>query len=141
MDRRLLWLRISYWVGAIVDGLWILPMLVPSVGGRLFGIEDFDPGGEYRYAMAVGAALMAGWTVLLLWADRRPVERRGVLLLTICPVLLGLDAASIQLVRYDLVPIERVIGSWIPTGLVHVLFIYGYVVSRPLVPENRPAPE
>ena len=26
MDRRLLWLRISYWVGAIVDGLWILPM-------------------------------------------------------------------------------------------------------------------
>lgn len=137
MDRRLRWLRISYWVGAILDGLWIIPMLVPRVGGVLFGIEDFDPGGEYRYAMAVGAALMAGWTVLLLWADRKPVERRGVLLLTICPVMLGLDAASIQLVRYDLVPLDRMIGSWIQTGLVHVLFIYSYVVSRHLVPNSH----
>jgi hypothetical protein len=140
MDRRLLWLRICYWVGAIVDGLWIIPMLFPSVGGALFGIEDFDPGGEYRYAMAVGAALMAGWTALLLWADRRPVERRGVLLLTIVPVLVGLDAASVQLVRYDIVPMDRMVASWIQTGLVHVLFIYGYVVSRRLAPESEAAP-
>lgn len=112
-------------------------MLVPSIGGALFGIENFNPGGEYRYAMAVAAALMAGWTVLLLWADRKPIERRGVLLVTICPVLLGLDAASYLLIRYELVPVERMIVSWIPTGLVHVLFIYSYFVSRHLTPETR----
>lgn len=135
MDRRLFWLRASYWVGAILDGIWVVPMLYPSIGGKLFGIEDFNPGGEYRYAMAVGAALMAGWTVLLLWADRRPVERRTVLLLTLCPVMVGLDIASYLLVYYDIVPMDRMIGSWIQTGLVHVLFIYGYVVSRNLEPE------
>ena len=40
--------------------------------------------------MGVGASLMLGWTFLLLWADRRPVKRRGVLLLTAFPVLVGL---------------------------------------------------
>lgn len=32
--------------------------------------------------MAMGGVLMAGWTVLLLWAVRRPIERRFVILLT-----------------------------------------------------------
>ena len=32
-------------------------------------------------------ALMWGWTALLIWADRKPIERRGVLLLTIVPVV------------------------------------------------------
>ena len=35
-----------------------------------------------RSAMAIGGILMAGWTVLLLWAVRSPVERRFVILLT-----------------------------------------------------------
>ena len=33
---------------------------------------------------------MFGWTALLLWADRAPVERRDVLLLTVFPVVVGL---------------------------------------------------
>ena len=32
--------------------------------------------------MAIGGVLMAGWTVLLVWAVRRPIERRFVILLT-----------------------------------------------------------
>ena len=35
-----------------------------------------------RSAMAIGGILMAGWTVLLLWAVRSPIERRFVILLT-----------------------------------------------------------
>jgi len=34
--------------------------------------------------------LMLGWTVLLLWAAGRPVERRAVLLFTAVPVVVGL---------------------------------------------------
>ena len=33
---------------------------------------------------------MTGWTFLLLWAFLKPVERRGVLLLTACPVIVGI---------------------------------------------------
>jgi len=49
--------------------------------------------------MRTGAPLMAGWTVLLLWADRDPLARRGVLLITIAPVLVGLIAKDAHAVR------------------------------------------
>jgi hypothetical protein len=46
---------------------------------------------------------MAGWTALLVWADREPVQRRGVLLLTVCPVLIGLFAAGVYAIGSGLV--------------------------------------
>lgn len=49
--------------------------------------------------MRAGAPLMAGWTVLLLWADRRPLERRGVLSITVVPVIAGLMANDAYAVR------------------------------------------
>lgn len=70
----------------------------------MFGIEDFDPPVEHRYAMGLGASLMAGWTLLLIWADRKPVERRGVLPLTIFPVIFGIALSGVVTVaKSDLV--------------------------------------
>jgi hypothetical protein len=40
--------------------------------------------------MAVGGILMTGWTLLLIWAVREPIERRFVALLTAFPVVFGL---------------------------------------------------
>ena len=45
---------------------------------------------SFQFAMGWGAALMLGWTTLLLWGAFKPVERRSVLLFTIMPVVLGL---------------------------------------------------
>ena len=88
MDKRILLLRISYWVGAISDGLATLRMLFPNIAS----------GSEFRYASGLGAALMLGWTFLLIWADRKPMERKGVLLLTAFPVCTGLLLAEIYAV-------------------------------------------
>jgi hypothetical protein len=96
-------LRVAYWFGAIFDGAMIVPLLLPRVAAAMFGIEAFAPGADYRYATAVGAALMAGWTALLVWGVLRPVERRGVLLLTACPVVFGLIAAGAYAVGSGLV--------------------------------------
>lgn len=87
-------MRVAYWIGAVFDASMLLPLLVPSVAQAMFGLTAFAPGADFRYATGVGAALMAGWTALLIWADRRPLERRGVLLLTVCPVVVGLAAAG-----------------------------------------------
>lgn len=133
MDRRILWLRISYWVGAILDGLWVIPMLLPGLGAKIYRIEDFTFGGDFRYALAVGAALMLGWTFLLIWADRKPVERRGVLLLTIFPVKVGLDLANTYLFVYGYATVQGMIPSWILSFSLYVLFIYSYLNSRGLV--------
>lgn len=82
-ERAVRWLRRSYRTGAIVDAGATVGMLVP---GRPWPVRLAPWVGrdrpEFTYGMGAGAALMAGWTVLLWWADRRPLERRGVLPLT-----------------------------------------------------------
>jgi hypothetical protein len=40
--------------------------------------------------MLLGGSLMTGWTFLLIWALQKPVDRRGILLLTAFPVIFGL---------------------------------------------------
>ena len=99
MDDPVRWLRISYWAGAILDALAALSMLSPEVFAATNGLQNFHPGIEYRYAMGMGASLMLGWTALLLWADRKPLERKGVLLITLLPVVLGLALNEFVAVR------------------------------------------
>ena len=57
------------------DALILIPMLSPRIGGIAVGIPNFNPGNDYAYAMYLAASLMAGWVFLLIWADRKPVER------------------------------------------------------------------
>jgi hypothetical protein len=94
-------LRLSYRVGAAVDALAFVGMALPDrFGASARFVPPFDvrrP--EFRYGMRYGAPLMAGWTVLLLWADRKPVERRGVLPITAAPVIAGLMTHDAQAVR------------------------------------------
>jgi hypothetical protein len=95
------WLRRSYRTGALVDALAAIGMAHPRVYGPTL---RFDRGfartrPEFSYAMRTGAPLMAGWTVLLMWADRRPLERRGVLAITVLPVIAGLMANDAHAVR------------------------------------------
>ncbi|RJP27156.1 MAG: hypothetical protein C4536_14210 [Actinobacteria bacterium] len=137
-QEKIRWLRRSYWVGAVADALTLVPMLSPKAGGAMFGIEDFDPPYEYKYAMGMGASLMAGWTLLLLWADRKPAERRGVLPLTIFPVIFGIAlSGAITVARSDLVEARKMIPLAIFQAAITALFAYSYLVTRGL--EKRPS--
>lgn len=130
MTSAVRWLRISYWAGAIADALAAAVMLFPEVGSLVYGRTDFVPTADYRYAMGLGGSLMLGWTLLLLWADRKPVERRGVLLLTVFPVIVGLASAGAYAVSSGLVPFENMLPTWaLQAGLV-VLFSFSYWRSR-----------
>ncbi len=95
------WLRRSYRIGALVDALAALGMAAPRLYGPTLRFEaPFDrTRPEFSYAIRTGAPLMAGWTVLLLWADRRPLQRRGVLPITVAPVIAGLIANDTHAVR------------------------------------------
>jgi hypothetical protein len=131
MKRSIVFLRLAYWAGAILDAAMLPPMLVPSIGAKMYGIADFHPGAEYRYAMYVGASLMAGWTALLLWADRKPVERRGVILLTIIPVIAGLIAASLYAVASGLVTAGSILPILVLQVSLTAFFLGAYIHSRP----------
>ncbi|MFQ5458250.1 MAG: hypothetical protein ACE5FC_07355, partial [Myxococcota bacterium] len=85
-------LKTAFLAGAITDALALIPMLIPPMAALLWGFEDQS--GSYRFAMGYGASLMLGWTGLLLWAYRRPLERRFVAALTVL-VIYGLVITEI----------------------------------------------
>jgi len=51
MGDAVKWLRISYWVGAVVDGVAAVQMLHPPLFAFGMGFRVFHPGADYRYAV------------------------------------------------------------------------------------------
>jgi hypothetical protein len=101
MKKEVILLRICYWLGAILDGRAAINLtllrfrelpagILAQQSSHSFGLKALWAGGD-------AYALMWGWTVLLIWADRKPVERRGVLLLTVVPVILFLITQQLNL--------------------------------------------
>ena len=109
-------LRIAFLAGALTDAFALVPMLSPSMARLLWGFEH--PSGTYVFAMGYGASLMLGWTLLLLWAYQRPLERRVVALLTLV-VIAGLVATEVVVVARGDLNARRMIPTWvIQTALV-----------------------
>ncbi|OBH02367.1 hypothetical protein A5713_25490 [Mycobacterium sp. E2497] len=129
-------LRLAYWAGAAVDAAMVVPLLAPRVAAAMLGLHGFAPTPDYRYAAALCAALMAGWTALLVWAGRAPVERRGVLLLTVCPVLVGLAAAGGYAVSSGLVRFAYMAPVLVVQLVLAVLFLSTYRRARALSDET-----
>jgi hypothetical protein len=129
VNNRVLWLRISYWTGAIIDAFACVPMWSTKVFAIYSGVRNFNPGWDFRYAMAFGSALMAGWTVLLVWADRKPLERRGVLLITVFPVIVGLNVSRYLLYLGGYLPTPFPLQSLVLPAVLTALFLFSYVNS------------
>lgn len=118
-------LRISYWMGAILDAKAALIALFPnislplyiSIGGNPEAINSIE---AVCFRM-LASIMVFGWTCLLLWADRKPFERKNVLLLTIFPVLTGI--LTIRLYRLFIEP-KPPIGYNLFTILLIVLLIF-----------------
>ncbi len=118
-ERETRLLRSAFLVGAITDALALVPMLVPAMASLLWGFDDSS--GSYRFAMGYGASLMLGWTGLLLWAYRRPVERRFVAALTVL-VIYGLVLTEVAAVASGAMPAWRMIPTWILQAGLLTLF-------------------
>jgi hypothetical protein len=123
--------RAACLVGAVFDGLVLLPMLILGLGAKLFGLGGFLPGADYRYAMNIAASLMVGWTFLLLWAARRPIERSGVLGLTAIVVACLMLAGS-GAVLSGFVPLGNMLPVLVLQAGLAVLFLVGYLRSSQL---------
>jgi hypothetical protein len=123
------WLRISYWVGAVADGIVAAVMFAQAIFALPSPLTRYLPETPYRYAMGLAGSLMLGWTILLLWADRRPVERRGVLVITIV-VILGLMGSSVFSLSAGFMPARSVVPVLIFQVALIAMFASSYVASR-----------
>ena len=88
--NKMFWIKFPYFLGITADALWAVALLIPAVFGLLLGNPNFIPDLQVRLIMTIGGILMTGWTLLLIWGVRKPVERRMVILLTAFPVVFGL---------------------------------------------------
>jgi hypothetical protein len=134
IDTITVLLRVAFLVGAVTDGLAVIPMLSRRIGAALFGGDSSPSNMDYRFAMGLGAALMAGWTLLLLWGAASPLARRDILLLTVFPVIAGIVLATMLAARRKLVSVSRLIPLWMHLGAVSLFYISVYVLSIPFAP-------
>jgi len=116
-EERLL--RAAFLSGALTDAFALLPMLWPPLGELLWGFRDVS--GGYRFAMGYGASLMLGWTALLLWAYRRPLERHFVAALTVL-VIYGLIATEVVAVRSGAMAVWRMVPTWCLQAVLLAMF-------------------
>lgn len=129
MEKRIRWLRISYWAGAVIDGLAALQLLVPNLFAALNRLPGFHPSLAYTYATGVAASLMLGWTVLLLWANRKPLECRGVLVITIVPVILGLVVTEVWAAWSGFIVLGALAPVWVLQAALIALFTFSYLYA------------
>ena len=71
--------------------------------------------------------MMLGWTVLLIWADRRPLERKGVLLITLLPVVVGYIVLEIVAISTGVSTFWRMLPNLVMQAVLIGLFTYSYV--------------
>lgn len=71
---RAAWLRFVFAAGAVIDGLAVVSLLSKKVSNILWGLPEIGDGFMRGYA----ATLMVGWTIVLAWAHRKPIERAAV---------------------------------------------------------------
>jgi hypothetical protein len=130
MHNNVTWLRISYWTGAVIDALAALLLTFPRLNAWFSGFAAADNSAAFRSSNDQAAALMWGWTLLLLWADRRPLERRGVLALTVFPVLLPLAGTRLaEMLALQAPPDRNFPVLLLQAGLL-ALFSYSLWVNR-----------
>ena len=110
-------LRLSYWSAAIADfGIAALILVPVRMGAE-----------ELEYPMALAATIVFFWGVLLLFADRRPLERRWVLVPT------AMVVASLTLVRTIFVlkgAVASSLGILVLGVALAVLLSFSYYVAE-----------
>lgn len=94
MKNNITFIKSIYMLGIILDGIWGVILAFPSLYKTITNNTDFAVSNEVRVVLLIAASLMFGWTVLLYFGYRKPIERRFILLITGVPVLLGIFGAT-----------------------------------------------
>lgn len=132
MDKKriILFVKICFWIGAITDGLAAIIMIFPSLRIYIFGDENFNLTSDLRYGLGLGGSLMLGWTVLLIWGSRKPIERRDLLLMTIFPVIIGIVLFQIYTVTVGYITFVKMLPIWIHLSIIVTLYLVAYIKTK-----------
>jgi hypothetical protein len=119
LKNKVIWLRISYWVTAIADFAVAILVLIPE----RMGVS------EYCYPMGLMSAAAFSWGCMLIWADRKPLERKWILLPTILIIVLLL-VAGIYSIYVGAITIRAYFPNFIIIPIVVALLSFSYYNAR-----------
>ena len=123
MKSKSTWLRISYWTAAIADFGIAISVLIPERVGLT----------EFVYPMGLMSVVAISWGILLILADRKPIERRWILIPTIIVVAL----LSIVRIFASINGMLEFSIAYLILGVVLIsLLTYSYMNSKSLVDDK-----
>ena len=107
MTKSILLLRLSYWIAAIADFIIAILAWIPERMGVT----------EIVYPMGLVSVIAFSWVVMLLVADRKPIERKWILI----PTILVITLITIVRTKFSL-------DGTIEFSLALLLFAIGLII-------------
>jgi len=125
MSRKVLWLRITFRWGIVADAFEVVRMTFPRLFLATTG-STLPPDTGLRFGLLYGAPVMLGWTLLLLWADRKPLERKGILL-CLFPVIVAYILVGVVGIRIGAVALAAMIPTFVLQVALVALCLFSYL--------------
>ena len=126
----MIFIKIAYIVGIILDGLMGFDMLLYTFLGKSLYLQNQNipiSSSNTQPVMMLGTALMIGWTILLLWGLLKPIERKGTLIITAFPVVfLYLIYDIIQMIN----GVNSILSVLIIRSFLIALLIVAYIFAN-----------
>lgn len=120
----------SYWIGIVADAAATVMLFSPAVANAILQPPSFPISPFYLYVSRVAGALMLGWTVLLFWAQRKPVERADILLITLLPVVTLLAGAAFIVARSGQISVVNLTPMFILYVMLFCTYIPSYLWAK-----------
>ena len=119
MTKSVLFLRLSYWIAAIADFTIAILTWIPE---RMGVTEIVYPGG-------LASVIAFSWGVMLLVADRKPIERKWILIPTILVVTL-IAAIRVKFSLDGIIEFSLSVLLFATTLVIFMAFSYYYATKH-----------
>lgn len=133
MKENTKFIKVVYLLGVIVDGIWAVILAFPSLYKVITNNPSLELSLQFKVILIITSSLMFGWTLLLFWAYKEPIERRFILIITAFPVVFGIFIGT--LISY-LNGSSIAIIFVVKTLLILILLIIAYIKSE-IIFRNR----
>ena len=121
---------ISYWIGIVADAAATVLLFSPTLASLVLQPQPFEISAAYLYVSRIAGALMLGWTVLLFWAQLKPIERADILLITLFPVVALLALAAVLVAESNQISTSNLVPMFILYFIVYCTFIPSYLWAK-----------
>lgn len=121
---------ISYWVGIVADAAATLLLFSPTLANLVLQPQPFEISEAYLYITRIAGALMLGWTVLLFWAQMKPIERVDILLITLFPVVTRLAVAAVLVAKSNHIFFSKLLPMFVLYFIIYCTLMPAYIWAK-----------